>query len=106
MVPLTSTDGRSPNRTKSTNNDHNATPTTIAKAHFLSSHVPFPRALHPSQVRVELSKSQKDLYRAVLTRNYEVLNKGKKGGMQTSLLNIVMQLKKLCNHSMLMRSVI
>ena len=25
-------------------------------------------------VRVELSKSQKDLYRAVLTRNYEVLN--------------------------------
>ena len=38
----------------------------------------------------------------MLTRNYEVLNRNKKGGMQTSLLNIVMQLKKLCNHEFLM----
>ena len=48
-------------------------------------------------VRVELSPMQKKFYKYILTRNFEALNaKGK--GQQTSLLNIMMDLKKCCNH--------
>ncbi|XP_031431623.1 chromodomain-helicase-DNA-binding protein 4 isoform X2 [Clupea harengus] len=48
-------------------------------------------------VRVELSPMQKKYYKFVLTRNFEALNT-RGGGNQTSLLNVVMDLKKCCNH--------
>ncbi|KAI6214790.1 hypothetical protein M3Y94_00309900 [Aphelenchoides besseyi] len=48
-------------------------------------------------VRVELSPMQKKYYRNILTRNFEALNV-KSGGTQVSLLNIMMELKKCCNH--------
>lgn len=40
---------------------------------------------------------QKKYYKFILTRNYEALNP-KGGGQQVSLLNIMMDLKKCCNH--------
>lgn len=48
-------------------------------------------------VRVELSPLQKKYYKFILTRNYEALNP-KSGGGACSLLNIMMDLKKCCNH--------
>ena len=48
-------------------------------------------------VRVELSPLQKKYYKFILTRNYEALNP-KSGGNSCSLLNIMMDLKKCCNH--------
>ncbi|XP_054620558.1 chromodomain-helicase-DNA-binding protein 4a isoform X2 [Dunckerocampus dactyliophorus] len=51
-------------------------------------------------VRVELSPLQKKYYKFILTRNFEALNT-KGGGNQVSLLNVVMDLKKCCNHPFL-----
>lgn len=48
-------------------------------------------------VRVELSPMQKKYYKYILTRNYEALNP-KSGGHTVSLLNVMMDLKKCCNH--------
>ncbi|XP_051895306.1 chromodomain-helicase-DNA-binding protein 5 isoform X3 [Pristis pectinata] len=48
-------------------------------------------------VRVELSSMQKKYYKFILTKNFEALN-SKGGGNQVSLLNIMMDLKKCCNH--------
>ncbi|KAG8431523.1 hypothetical protein GDO86_018422 [Hymenochirus boettgeri] len=48
-------------------------------------------------VRVELSPIQKKYYKFILTRNFEALN-SRGGGNQVSLLNIMMDLKKCCNH--------
>lgn len=48
-------------------------------------------------VRVELSPMQKKYYKYILTRNYEALNP-KGGGHTVSLLNVMMDLKKCCNH--------
>ncbi|XP_030597516.1 chromodomain-helicase-DNA-binding protein 4-like isoform X1 [Archocentrus centrarchus] len=48
-------------------------------------------------VRVELSQLQKKYYKFILTKNFEALNT-KGGGNQVSLLNVVMDLKKCCNH--------
>lgn len=48
-------------------------------------------------VRVELSQMQKKYYKYILTKNFEALNP-KGGGQQMSLLNIMMDLKKCCNH--------
>lgn len=48
-------------------------------------------------VRVELSPMQKKYYKYILTRNFEALNP-KGGGQSVSLLNIMMDLKKCCNH--------
>lgn len=39
-------------------------------------------------------------YKYILTRNFEALNSGK-GSLQVSLLNIMMDLKKCCNHPFL-----
>jgi superfamily II DNA or RNA helicase len=55
-------------------------------------------------VPVELSSIQAEYYRAMLTKNYQVLHNigrgagGSGGVQQQSLLNIVMQLRKVCNH--------
>ncbi|KTG03113.1 hypothetical protein cypCar_00017936 [Cyprinus carpio] len=48
-------------------------------------------------VRVELSPMQKKYYKYILTRNFDALNT-RGGGNQVSLLNVVMDLKKCCNH--------
>lgn len=49
-------------------------------------------------VPVELSSIQAEYYRAILTKNYQVLRNIGKGVAQQSMLNIVMQLRKICNH--------
>ena len=48
-------------------------------------------------VRVELSEKQRTLYQAVLTKNFEVLQR-KGQHRQRSLTNVVMELKKCANH--------
>ncbi|RWS16916.1 chromodomain-helicase-DNA-binding protein Mi-2-like protein [Dinothrombium tinctorium] len=48
-------------------------------------------------VRVDLTSMQKKFYKFILTRNFEALN-AKGGGHQVSLINIMMDLKKCCNH--------
>lgn len=54
-------------------------------------------------VRVELSPLQKKYYKYILTRNYEALNP-KGGGGACSLINIMMDLKKCCNHPYLFQA--
>ncbi|KAK8943224.1 CHD3-type chromatin-remodeling factor PICKLE [Platanthera zijinensis] len=49
-------------------------------------------------VPVELTSVQAEYYRAMLTKNYQVLRNIGKGVAQQSMLNIVMQLRKVCNH--------
>lgn len=48
-------------------------------------------------IRVELSDIQLEYYKNILTRNYAALNEGAKGAKQ-SLLNIMIELKKISNH--------
>ncbi|EGG17186.1 chromo domain-containing protein [Cavenderia fasciculata] len=54
-------------------------------------------------LRVDLSPLQKKYYRLILKKNFQELNKGVKGE-KTSLLNIVVELKKTCNHPYLFES--
>ncbi|KAL2926136.1 CHD3-type chromatin-remodeling factor PICKLE [Bienertia sinuspersici] len=54
-------------------------------------------------LRVELSSKQKEYYKAILTRNYELLTR--KGGGQISLINVVMELRKLCCHPYMLEGV-
>jgi SNF2 family DNA or RNA helicase len=54
-------------------------------------------------VEVELTTVQKQYYRAVLERNTEFLYKGLKGANVPKLLNIMMQLRKVCNHPFLIK---
>lgn len=49
-------------------------------------------------VPVDLSSIQAEYYRAMLTKNYQILRNIGKGVAQQSMLNIVMQLRKVCNH--------
>ncbi|KAG2245906.1 hypothetical protein Bca4012_091177 [Brassica carinata] len=49
-------------------------------------------------VPVELTSIQAEYYRAMLTKNYKILRNIGKGVAQQSMLNIVMQLRKVCNH--------
>ncbi|KAL3523073.1 hypothetical protein ACH5RR_015907, partial [Cinchona calisaya] len=49
-------------------------------------------------VPVELSSIQAEYYRAMLTKNYQILRNIGNGAPQKSMLNIVMQLRKVCNH--------
>ncbi|CAK9230345.1 unnamed protein product [Sphagnum troendelagicum] len=56
-------------------------------------------------VPVELTSVQAEYYRALLTKNYQLLRQvsgGKAGGQQQSMLNIMMQLRKVCNHPYLL----
>lgn len=48
-------------------------------------------------VRTEMSKEQKHYYKAVLTKNFDAL-RTKAGPASTSLINIMMDLRKVCNH--------
>ncbi|KAM7276909.1 hypothetical protein ACFE04_018775 [Oxalis oulophora] len=54
-------------------------------------------------LRVELSSKQKEYYKAILTRNYAVLTR--RGGAQISLINVVMELRKLCCHPYMLEGV-
>ncbi|EKX73997.1 helicase family member protein [Theileria equi strain WA] len=51
-------------------------------------------------LRVELSPMQIEWYKNILARNYEELAKNS-GGSRSSLQNICMELKKVCNHPFL-----
>lgn len=51
-------------------------------------------------LRVELSPTQVEWYKNILTRNYDQLSKSS-GGSKSSLQNICMELKKVCNHPFL-----
>ncbi|QQP39891.1 ChromodomainhelicaseDNAbinding protein 1like, partial [Caligus rogercresseyi] len=53
-------------------------------------------------LRVDMSRKQKQYYKWILTRNYAALTKGVKGST-LSFVNIVMELKKCCNHVLLTR---
>ncbi|XP_034443206.1 chromodomain-helicase-DNA-binding protein 2 isoform X2 [Hippoglossus hippoglossus] len=53
-------------------------------------------------LRVDMSAQQKQFYKWILTRNYRALTKGPRGS-SSGFLNIVMELKKCCNHSFLIR---
>ncbi|CAN6185591.1 unnamed protein product [Urochloa humidicola] len=54
-------------------------------------------------LRVAMSPLQKQYYKWILERNFQNLNKGVRGN-QVSLLNIVVELKKCCNHPFLFES--
>ncbi|XP_062277598.1 chromodomain-helicase-DNA-binding protein 2 isoform X2 [Scomber scombrus] len=53
-------------------------------------------------LRVDMSAQQKQFYKWILTRNYRALSKGTRGS-SAGFLNIVMELKKCCNHSFLIK---
>ncbi|XP_070543055.1 chromodomain-helicase-DNA-binding protein 1-like isoform X2 [Ptychodera flava] len=53
-------------------------------------------------LRVEMTAIQKQYYKWILTKNYKALSKGMKGNLN-GFLNIMMELKKLCNHPRLIR---
>uniref|UniRef100_A0A7N8XES7 Chromodomain helicase DNA binding protein 1 n=1 Tax=Mastacembelus armatus TaxID=205130 RepID=A0A7N8XES7_9TELE len=53
-------------------------------------------------LRVEMSAIQKQYYKWILTRNYKALSKGSKGST-SGFLNIMMELKKCCNHCYLIK---
>ncbi|CAN1325301.1 CHD3-type chromatin-remodeling factor PICKLE [Linum perenne] len=54
-------------------------------------------------LRVDLSSLQKEYYKAILTRNYQILTR--RGGPQISLINVVMELRKLCCHPYMLEGV-
>ncbi|XP_019582251.2 chromodomain-helicase-DNA-binding protein 2 isoform X10 [Rhinolophus sinicus] len=54
-------------------------------------------------LRVEMSALQKQYYKWILTRNYKALAKGTRGST-SGFLNIVMELKKCCNHCYLIKA--
>ncbi|KAM4552935.1 chromodomain-helicase-DNA-binding protein 2 isoform 3-T4 [Fundulus diaphanus] len=53
-------------------------------------------------LRVDMSAQQKQFYKWILTRNYKALSKGNRGS-SSGFLNIMMELKKCCNHSFLIK---
>ena len=55
-------------------------------------------------LRVEMTAIQKTFYKYILTKNYQALAKGMKGSL-TGFANIMMELKKCCNHAALIRHV-
>ena len=53
-------------------------------------------------LRVDMTKLQKQYYKYILTKNYGALTKEMKGST-VSFVNIVMELKKCCNHGYLVK---
>lgn len=49
-------------------------------------------------LRVEMSAMQRRYYKWILQRNFDELNKGVLGSGKSTLSNIIMELKKCCNH--------
>eukprot|EP01041_Mallomonas_annulata_P007276 gene7276-14834_t len=56
-------------------------------------------------IEVSLTPLQKQIYRAIYERNTTYLFKGIKAGNQPSLMNVMMELRKCCNHPYLIRGV-
>lgn len=57
-------------------------------------------------IEVELTNIQKKYYRAIYERNFSILGKkGRGAGNVPSLLNVVMELRKCCNHPYLIKGV-
>lgn len=52
-------------------------------------------------LRVPLSPLQKQYYKWILTKNFTALNKSTSRGNKSTLLNIMVELKKNCNHPFL-----
>jgi SWI/SNF-related matrix-associated actin-dependent regulator of chromatin subfamily A member 5 len=52
-------------------------------------------------LKVGMSEMQKEFYKKALQKDIEVINAG---GTQTRLLNMVMQLRKCCNHPYLFQA--
>lgn len=53
-------------------------------------------------LRVEMTSVQRQYYKWILTKNFGALRKGAKGS-QGTFLNIMIELKKCCNHAMLIK---
>ena len=53
-------------------------------------------------LRVEMTAVQKQYYRWILSKNYSALRKGVRGAPST-FINIVIELKKCCNHAYLIK---
>ncbi|KAI6182890.1 hypothetical protein M3Y97_00429200 [Aphelenchoides bicaudatus] len=53
-------------------------------------------------LRVDMTQQQKRFYKLILTKNYEELSKGVKGSI-SGFVNVIMELKKCCNHTSLVR---
>ncbi|KAK6053355.1 helicase protein, partial [Cooperia oncophora] len=53
-------------------------------------------------LRVDMTAQQKQYYKWILTKNYRELSKGVKGSIN-GFVNLVMELKKCCNHTSLVR---
>lgn len=53
-------------------------------------------------LRVEMTSIQKQYYKWILTKNFRALSKGMKGSY-SGFANIMMELKKCCNHASLVR---
>uniref|UniRef100_S4RGA5 Helicase, lymphoid specific n=1 Tax=Petromyzon marinus TaxID=7757 RepID=S4RGA5_PETMA len=53
-------------------------------------------------LRVEMTPQQKHYYKWILTRNFKALSKGTRGST-SGFLNIMMELKKCCNHCYLIK---
>ncbi|KAL7690284.1 putative chromodomain-helicase-DNA-binding protein [Plasmopara halstedii] len=56
-------------------------------------------------IEVELTVLQKQYYRAIYEKNTEFLSRGSKKGDTPSLMNVLMELRKCCNHPFLVRGV-
>ena len=54
-------------------------------------------------IEVELTTIQKKYYRAIYEKNYDFLSKGTKGANMPNLINIMMELRKCCNHAYLIK---
>lgn len=54
-------------------------------------------------LRVDMTAEQKQFYKLILTKNYQELSKGVKGSIN-GFINIMMELKKCCNHTSLVRN--
>lgn len=50
-----------------------------------------------------MTAQQKQFYKWILTKNYKELSKGVKGSIN-GFVNLVMELKKCCNHASLVRT--
>ncbi|KAB7507970.1 Chromodomain-helicase-DNA-binding protein 1, partial [Armadillidium nasatum] len=55
-------------------------------------------------LRVDMTQLQKQYYKWILTKNYEMLKKGNRGPT-SGFVNIVMELKKCCNHAHLTKAI-
>ncbi|RLN02482.1 hypothetical protein BBJ28_00014676, partial [Nothophytophthora sp. Chile5] len=56
-------------------------------------------------IEVELTVLQKQYYRAIYEKNTEFLSRGGKKGNAPSLMNVLMELRKCCNHPFLVKGV-